>query len=396
MGWWDDFTDWLTGDDFDAPVTSVEDGDLESAPTESDVREAVETLRPFFLEGYRRQEAYDRHGGISLQHVGSLELISTGGGYAKASGQKDFRSLDGFYRMSETLGFHMPAAIPDSVAADYPNGEQRQASWAGTTEADDAEIDSTAQSITDSAMRLVNSAYDDLLNQCDITAIREALPLLTDIGTKVELIHDNHYERECREILELWNEWDGSDAEAAVEEFGGRIRGALDSHKTGIGILMYAASAEATAQAASLFAAHNYVAQAWEMIREKLNSSTPSEQAVSKYVGAVVVNRIPFLSDGVATADFIVEVASNGEVQSPVSSTISKLADKLTGKDVPDGESCYEIVTALEGNLADCVDILKEARRTYLDNALTDVAEEWNNKWSNGIVGDLIPGYLDA
>ncbi|GAB3225430.1 hypothetical protein GCM10027447_14800 [Glycomyces halotolerans] len=396
MGWWDDFTDWLTGDDFDAPVTSVEAGDLGSAPTESDVREAVETLRPFFLEGYRRQEAYDRHGGISLQHVGSLELISTGGGYAEASGQKDFRSLDGFYRMSETLGFYMPAAIPDSVADDYPNGEQKQASWTGTTEADDAEIDSAAQNITDSAMRLVNSAYDDLLDQCDIAAVREALPLLNEIGRAVEGIHEVHYEHECQEILELWNEWDGSDAEAAVEEFGGRIRGALDSHKTGIGILMYAASAEATAQAASLFAAHNYVAQAWEMIHEKLNSSTPQEQAVSKYLGAVTVNRVPFLSDGVATSDFIVEMATSGEVQSPVSDTISKLVDKLTGKDVPDGESCYEIVTALEENLADCVEILQDARRAYLNDVLDDVADEWNNKWSNGIVGDLIPGYLDG
>ena len=395
---WDDATDWLNEDNNPSPVEHrVDDGDLSSVPTKEEVRENLNTLRPFLLEGYRRQGAFDRFGlDVFKTHNDNVQVSEIHGGYLESSGQKDFRSIDAFYRWSDRLGFYMPMAIPDDLADDYPGGEQKQASWPDSTSADDTDIEIAAQDSADTAMGKITAAYDEVLAQCDVPAMQELLSGLNAMGSQVDAIKENHYETECKEILDLWNGWEDTAAEAAIEVFGGTLRDAVNAHRTGAWCLMWSASAEASAQASATIAAYNHGADAWEKVTETLHPTVGST-AASKLTGSIIVNRIPFAGDVVAMVDFAVEIGSDGKVQSALSGGIAKLVNKLgDGKGVPDGESCEEIVSMLETGAEECLEFLKDERTDYVNESLLEnEATEWDSKWGNGTVFTIIPGYLD-
>jgi hypothetical protein len=291
----------------------------------------------------------------------------------------------------------MPAAIPDEVAEFYHNGKDMQASWVVSTESDDEDIHNAAQAATIVNMGQIEELYRELLAQCDLPAMGELLPKLNAVCAKTKEIHDSHADREAQAIQEVWSEWNASEVEIdSVEYFGMQLALSLAAHWDGASALVYAASAEATAQTHALVQAYNNIATAWELIFEKMNPSSPSDQALSKYTATITVNRIPFAGDLVATTDFVVEVASNGEVQSPASNFINGIIDRLSGKDVPDGETCAELVKMLTQGAEDCIEGLSEARTDYTEGILRPETESWDAYWSSGIVWQIIPGYLNG
>ena len=380
----DRVTDWARGEE--APVI-----ELESAPTEDQVRDALETIREILMEGYCRQYAYDRFGHApALRHQTDFGLVEYQGGYVEQSGST---FIVGYFRRSDTLGFLMPIAIPDELADLYTNGEMKQSYWPDTTVDDDNDIHREAQAATIVRMGILESEFSDLLGQCDLPAMNELLSQLNSVGQQAKNIDDTHASREGWEIMEMWQQWDGADAEAFVEVYGENVQTSMAAHVTGAGVLAYAASAEATAQAHAMTQAYNNIAGAWELILERLSSSSAADKAVSKFVGSFVVNRIPFASDVVATTDFIVEVSTDGEVNSPVSSFFNGIVDRLTGKDVPDGETCEEIYKMLLDATEDLIEGLDESRKKYTDEVLRNEAEEWDRRWIAGSEYELIPGY---
>ncbi|GAA2140396.1 hypothetical protein [Glycomyces algeriensis] len=390
---WDAVTDWVTGDD--APVTPV---DLDGAPTEDQMWEALDSIREVLLEGYRRQEAFDRFGhDVALRHVGNLALYPMEGGFAEAEGQQDWRTLTGFYRHSEVLGFLMPAAIPDAVAESFSNGPQIQSTWTGTTASDDDDVHNQAMGRTIVQMGSIEEAYRDMLKACDLPAMGDLLTKLNAVCEQAKTIHDTHVDRECLEIRALWDEWQASEIEQpAVQDFGNQVRQALVAHWNGASALVYAGSAEATAQTHAVVQAYNNIAEAWELILEKLNSSSAQDKAVSKFAATITVNRIPFAGDIVATTDFVVEAASGGEVQSPMSNFFNGIIDRLTGKDVPDGDTCAELVKMLTEGAEDCLEGLEESRKDYSGGFFESEALVWDGYFSNSLVYQIIPGYING
>lgn len=149
---------------------------------------------------------------------------------------------------------------------------------------------------------------------------------------------------------------------------------------------------DATAQANALVQAYNNIAETWELILEKM-SVNAQEHATNKWAASIVINRIPFAGDAISTVDFVIEAASDGEIDSPVSQFFSNLLDKLTRKDVPNGETCAEIVKMLTDGTEECIEGLKDARKAYGDLVDSD-AQFWNDKWSHGYIYEIIPGYL--
>jgi hypothetical protein len=388
---WESVTDFFKAEE--PPVSEVE---LDAAPTEDQVWEALDTIRPILLEGYRRQEAHDRFGHWpALYPISGGHLTQHAGGYVHGEGSSNWATLGGYYRESETLGFLMPAAIPDEVAEFYHNGKDMQASWVVSTESDDEDIHNAAQAATIVNMGQIEELYRELLAQCDLPAMGELLPKLNAVCAKTKEIYETHTDREAIAIKEVWDEWKADEIQqTAANEFGGRLRQVLPIHWDGASAIVYAASQEATAQTHAVVQAYNNIAGTWDLILAKLNQSAAADQAISKYVATITVNRIPFAGDVVATTDFIVEASTSGEVQSPASNFINGIIDRLSGKDVPDGDTCAEVVKMLTEGAQDCIEGLDEARGAYTEDILRPTAESWDGYWQNGFIDEIIPGYL--
>lgn len=410
MGFWDDATEWFSDVwdgvtdwwDGDRPASEGElgdDGELSQVPPKDDVREKLTSIKPVLLEGYRREEAYRRCPlSIYRQHNDSLNFREEAGGYSHVSDFERGELLLGFYRWSDTLDFYMPADPPAAVKDEYElSGPISLEYWRPSTATDDADIDSTAKSKTETAMSEINSAYEDVLEQCDVPTMAELVSLLESVREQMDSIHETHYDSECKQVKDLWLEWEGDDADAAVETFGNHFRQAVEDHKGAAKYLEWAACCEASSQASAMIAAYNHGIRARELINEKIYpSSSGQEQAASKLTGTIVVNRIPYLGDAVALTDFLVEAATDGKVESPVSGTINGLADRLSdGKDVPDEETCEELVSMLTSGAQDCLDLLDDDRSEYSNIALKTESDNLNEHWDNGTVHTIIPGYLD-
>ncbi|WP_157930647.1 hypothetical protein [Glycomyces xiaoerkulensis] len=410
---WDDFTDWLNDDDRYESIDERElnDGELDSAPKKDDILENLEKLEPIMLEGYRREEAYQRYRDYVFRtHNEELrswwsarKLIEMGGGYVKESHHIDEEiSLSGFYRWSDKLELFMPKEVPNSVAEEYHNGESFQQSWQGTDGSDDDDIDEAVNTKMDDKFGGIVEAYNEFMDQCDLPAMQELISQLESVNDAAVAIHDDHYESECRKIRNLFDEWDGDDADVALEKFGFRIEDAVSEIKLITSHLWGAAAAEGTAQATVMIAGYNHIATAWNEMQAKLHPEpSAGAESAARYTGSTILGEIPIpgLSRGINAVDTTITVTTDGDVKSPITGTVGKLIIEFAGsKEVPDGEACDEVAEKLIDGANDCTRKLEEAREIYTHGqegpALWDKAEQVDNYWP-GNVDEIVPGYID-
>lgn len=115
--------------------------------------------------GYRREEAYGRYGLHAFRTYNDhLRFRAEAGGYVSDRGDENHRDLIGFYRWSDTLGFYMPAAVPDTVAQRYDNGQAVQVSLTASTASDDSGFDDSARARTESAINAIGDAFDGFMD----------------------------------------------------------------------------------------------------------------------------------------------------------------------------------------------------------------------------------------
>lgn len=286
-----------------------EDYSLEDVPPKYKYTDMIDGLKPAFIEAYSRKEGADRYPDIAFLINKSQEQIDSliGGGEVEHYGNGLYKSLGQEVRWSETTNFFLPYDTDTSV---------------------DDEIMGIAQSQASSDITSIHEEFQTLLDECDIFGAKNTLSRLNHVADSLTELIEKHENNEFTKVEELFETWKGEDADSCFEFFGSRLRGATGLQRRMLADLISAASAEASAQAIALCTAYNTLVGAYETLAEMQNSSVPKD-AFARLIGTVLVNRIPYLGDAVAVADFTIEIHSDGATQGGVSGWISTFISKI-------------------------------------------------------------------
>ncbi|MFC4334634.1 hypothetical protein [Salininema proteolyticum] len=416
MGWFDgwkeamvdgyfDQQEWLRNDGKSAPVKEIDsEGGLDSVPTRHEVLDLVETFTPIFEEGYRRQIAHDRFGDqtdifFKTDDRARSKLKLKEDGYwieqADDERQREYPSQNfvlGVYRYSDELGFFMPSEIPESM--EIGNLEELKSSWRPSSSSDVHDIWRQAHHEASKTTSEIKDAFDEAMLQCDIDGIKELIDHVNGIGKSMNDIYDQHRDSSVKEVLDVWDSWEGDDADAAYETFGNNLPGAMAMQREGSFRIAEAVSAEGSAQASAMIACYNSMAVIWERLLEELNPTTPLDKSVNKVTGSLSVNRIPWAGDIIATTDFVVEVATDGKLEGLFASIVSKAISVVfpDHENVPDGAICGKIREWLCEAAVEILDELYNSRSEY-QKSLDTHELSWQEKWSTDTIYQVIPGY---
>ncbi len=376
------------------------DKDLTDIPTDSDIREKVGLLKPIFQEAYRRSLAYEGfpHAHLLMESKEKIEAIKGDGDFYEYGGAWEHRSTPGsaaaqvigYYRWSDTMKLYMPTGIPADT--DMYCAEETRTSWAASTTADDDRIDGTARENTTADLTAINDAFDKVIEQCDVWPVKALLNRLNPCAEALTDLIDRHRGEEFTDVADLFEEWDGDDADHCYEVFGQRLSPAAGYQRRILAELIRSVSEEGVAQGTAMSALHNAVAGAHASIQEAINLPDYGDVALRRFFGTVVVNRVPFLSDALAATDFGFELNSEGEEVGKSGGWVSRLMEKVFPDyaNVPTVELCNEVRDSLvevgEGELEDLFDA-----RSSFGKDLDQVDEDW----SSALTCDLIPGYVD-
>ncbi|WP_026928762.1 hypothetical protein [Glycomyces tenuis] len=286
-----------------------EDYTLDDVPPRYKYTDMIDGLEPAFVEAYSRKEGADRYPDIAFLINKSQEQIDSllGGGEIEYYGDGLYKSLGQEVRWSEITNFFLPYDADTSV---------------------DSEIMSIAEEQASSDITSIHEEFLALLDECDVIASKSTLSRLTHVADSLTELIEKHENNEFAQVEELFETWKGDDADSCFETFGSRLRGATGLQRRMLADLISAASAEASAQAMALCTAYNTLVGAYEVLAELQNSAV-SKDAFARLVGTFLVNRVPYLGDAVALADFTIEVHSDGATQGGASGMISRLISKI-------------------------------------------------------------------
>lgn len=297
-----------------------EDYTLDDVPPKYRFTQMIDGLEPPFIEAYSRKEGSDRYPDIAFLINKSQEQIDSlmGGGEIEHYGDGLYKCLGQEVRWSETTDFFLPYDADASV---------------------DREIMDIAEEKASSDIGSIREEFDALLNECDVPGVKSTLSRLTIVADTLTELIEKHENNEFAKVEELFETWKGDDADSCFELFGSRLRGATGLQRRMLGDLISAASSEASAQAMALCAAYNTLVGAYETLAE-LQSNSVFKEAFAKLVGTLLVNRVPYLGDAVALADFSIEIHSDGATEGGasgwLSTAISKAIKTVTVPPPPD------------------------------------------------------------
>ncbi|GAB3994848.1 hypothetical protein GCM10029992_10510 [Glycomyces albus] len=298
---------------------------LDDVPTAADIRDGISALRPMIREGYVRSKAYSMYPNnwTAVTAEQEIEAKKDSGNFASVGGLWEVRTnpgsapreVTGYFRWSDVLGIYMPAPIPDDT--DAMCRDETRAAWVASTTGDDDSIDSYASENVRSDLDTIKDAFEEVLAQTRMYAIKAMLDRLNQIAEGLDEIIDNHTGSEFEQLAELWESWHSAEAYVSYEIFGGQVESSAASHRQMFADLIRCASEEGMAQVAALSTLNNALADEQQEAEEALQrEGYPwGAGAVGRFSGTVLVNRVPYLGDLLATADFVIEIATQGEQQ---------------------------------------------------------------------------------
>lgn len=375
--------------------------DFDDVPNRPAILNSIESLEPIFIEAHRRSKGLelfpqaftlmknpkeisaDKEDGTFVEHGGAWECRTLPGSAAQ--------QVVGYFRWSGTLDLYMPTEIPADTDA-YCASETRDG-WAASTSGDDDFIESYAQETAKADLNAIKDAYELVFEQCQTWRIGAALPYLVKLAEGIDNVIEAHEEKEFVEVSELFENWEGDDADACYEVFGQQLDPAAANHRQMLADLVRSAHEEAIEQGKAMASLNNAIVQAHEGIKEATSREDYSTTAIKRFIGKVIVGRIPYLGDALAVNDFAFEVASDGKVIDKSNGAIDWLMDKIWPNygNVPTAELTNEVrddlITAADDLLNNLYDMRNLMASGYLDEAAAD--------WGKQITCQLIPGYVD-
>jgi hypothetical protein len=379
----------------------ADDYSFDDVPNRPAILQGIESLEPIFLEAHRRSKGLELfpHAYTLLKNPKEISADNQDGTFVEHGGAWESRTLPGsaaqqvggYFRWSGALELYMPTEIPEDTDAYCPS-EVRDA-WTASTSTDDDYIESYAKETTRSDLDTVKDAYELVFEQCQTWRIGAALPHLNKLAEGIDNVIAAHEDKEFEQVAELFENWEGDDADACYEVFGQQLNPAAANHRQMLADLVRSAHEEAIEQGKAMSSLHNAIVQAHEGIQEATSREDYGIVATKRFIGKILVGRVPYLGDALAVHDFYFEVTSDGKVVDRSNGPIDWLMDKIWPNygNVPTTQLVSEVrddlLTAADDLLNNLYDMRNLTASDYLDEAADD--------WGNQITCQLIPGYVD-
>ncbi|WP_100449199.1 hypothetical protein [Glycomyces xiaoerkulensis] len=345
--------------------------DFGSLPnTYGDIRDKISELHPAFLEMYQREHALSAW--PDYEFIIKLSLDE-----AADRSRRNNQSILGNTNTQDLQNPHRPPHIlPFRVPKD-------------ATEADEAAIDQAASADTETALEEIRSAFFEVLDDGSLAQIdgllRQAAPMAETIDSLIETHQDGGF----KQIRELFEAWEGSDADEGMEKYGNRLRPAAGFHRLIAAGLLSGGAAECAAKLTAQLQLGEALDKVHDQIDELKSGSNPS----LKISARTVFSHVPFSGVLISLGDGISETI--GKDDSSVSDWVNGFFDAL--------EFDYEMglesqnASKLKSELLATAEAAKEQLRSARDDAKNSFAIDYGT-WEGFYNSDpqvLIPGEKD-
>lgn len=345
--------------------------DFGSLPnTYGDIMSKIDGLHSAFVEMYQREKALERWPDYAFiirlsedeAHRRSIVLNNS------ILGNTSVQDLNHPHRPSEVLPFR----VPEDASHD-----------------DDEAIDSAARADAETAVEEIRAAFREILDDGSLSTMDVLLHNLADTAVSTDSLIITHDQAGFRQIRELFENWEGSDADAGMEKYGDRLRPAAGFHRQMIANLMSGAAAECAAQ----LTAQLQLGEALDKVHAELEVLKTGSDAGFKISARTAFNEIPHSGTLISLADGVSEMLGGDDAL--VSDWVNGFFNSLEYK--------YELALApqqastLKSELLATAASVTEELKTSRDDAQSSLGLDFGT-WEGFYRSDpqvLIPGEPD-
>ena len=245
-----------------------------------DIMSKIDGLHSAFVEMYQREKALERWPDYAF-------IIRISEDEAQDRSYRNNNSILGNTSAQDLRYPHRPSELlPFRVPQDASYDE-------------DEAIDSAARSDAEASIEEIRTAFRESLDDGSLASMDVLLHNLAEAAASADSLIVTHDQVGFKQIRELFESWQGSDADAGMEKYGDRLRPAAGFHRQMIANLMSGAAAECAAK----LTAQLQLGEALDKVHAELEILKTGSDVGFKITTRTAFNEIPHSGTLVSVAD---------------------------------------------------------------------------------------------
>ncbi|GAB3653116.1 hypothetical protein [Glycomyces tarimensis] len=291
MGFWDDVKEAADNAASYTGSKYYEGIDFGSLPnTYGDIMSKIDDLHPAFVEMYQREKALAAWPDYAF-------IISLSEDEAQRRSNSNNNSILGNTSTQDLQYPHKPSSVlPFRVPQDAGDGDQQA-------------IDGEARTDAESAITEIRTAFKASLDDGSLASADVLLRQLATTAESIDALIVTHDQAGFKRIRAMFEDWQGSDADAGMEKYGDRLRPAAGVHRQILANLMAGAAAECAAK----LTAQVQLGEALDKVHAKIEYLKTGMDPGIKVVTRTAFNEIPHSGSVISFIDGAFEMVGGDD-----------------------------------------------------------------------------------